>query len=87
MQETLNSELSKDIIGGIIFILLGSVTWFFSTRRELFLKLFSRDEIELEKNAKGLLEETVFKKAFRILAIVEFAIAILIYLIGRLISH
>ena len=87
MQSAQTSGLPEGLIGGIIFILLGCVTWFFSARRELFLKFFSRDNIEMENNAKGLLNETDFKKAFRILAIIEFVIAIIILFIGWLKSH
>jgi len=79
MQHTFPSEF----IGGILFVLFGCLTWFFSTRRGLFMKVFVRDKSEREQCDKQLPNEKDFKRCCRILAAMEISIGIIIYLIGK----
>ncbi|MHC4740245.1 MAG: hypothetical protein ACYS9Y_15150 [Planctomycetota bacterium] len=71
------------IIGGIAGVVLAIIMWFFSTRRSLFLRIFTayeEDRDEADKNMpKGELFQKVFRGftvAFLIFAIVFIALAI-----------
>ena len=60
--------------GGIGFYFIASVTWFFSTRRSLFLKFFTAYEEDRNEADKNLPKGELFKKVSRGFAIAELAI-------------
>ena len=66
---------SGNLIGGIGFSVIASLTWFFSSRKILFIKCFFPWGPPRVKAYADLPKEPIFKKACRRLSIAEFLIA------------
>ncbi len=74
-------SLSNLVISGLGFYFIASMTWFFSTRREFFLRFFVPHE-ERERADKNMPKNRVFTKGLRGFAIAEFVIGTIFLLIA-----
>jgi hypothetical protein len=69
-----NNSLVHLVCGGIGFYFIASVTWFFSTRRLLFLRFFTAYEEDRNEADKNLPKGVLFQKVCRGFALAELAI-------------
>ena len=66
------------------FFAIPCATWLFSTRRELFLRVFVREAEERQKADKRLPQGAQFKFVFRIFAVIQFVFAAVgLYLVWK----
>ena len=75
-----NSDLSY-LFGGIGFCVIAGLTWFFSSRKMLFIKCFVPWGPPRVKAYADLPEEPLFKKVLRGFSVVESLIAIIFVLL------
>ena len=64
------------IIGGIAGFILAIMMWFFSTRRSLFLRVFSAYEEDRNEAHKNMPKGVLFQKVCRFFAVVFLIFAI-----------
>ncbi len=83
MKYAIISVTSNSLCGGISFLIIACLSYFFSSRRDLFIRIFVRDKSELAHYNKNLPNETDFKRVLRLFAIVEIIIAAIIVIIGK----
>jgi hypothetical protein len=71
----MNTDCLNLVVYGVACYSIPSLTWFFSTRRRLFLCVFvPRDEIKAA--FRGLpRDKAAFRRAFRTMAWLQFAVA------------
>jgi hypothetical protein len=75
--------MSNNIAGGFLaavgFAMVASLTWFFSSRPRLFIRIFvPRDN--LRDAVRGFLREPNSRRGMRTIAMLQFGVAILILL-------
>lgn len=69
-----------ELVIAIGFYLIAGITWFFSTRRKLFLKLFTLPSPKRVQYYYNISNE-LWKKSLRGFAIIEFLIGTILWLI------
>ena len=77
---------SSYLFGGIGASVIASLTWFFSSRKMLFIKCFVPWGPPRVKAYADLPEEPLFKKVLRGFAIAEFLIALIFILLWIIIN-
>jgi len=75
-----------ELVAAIGFYFIAGITWFFSTRRKLFLKLFTLPSPKRLQDYYSVSNE-LWKKSLRGFAIVEFIIGTILLLIALFISR
>jgi hypothetical protein len=78
---TLTENMRNGFIAAGAFFLIGCITFFFSTRRKLFLRIFVPPE-ELWKTARSILRDPSFTQGMRAMAILQMGVGIIMALVS-----
>ena len=74
--------LGKDLMTASVGLFgIGCATWFFADRRRLFVRTFRRD-FRTEQEVHRIPEGAALKKSGRFIAILEFGMALAVFLVG-----
>ncbi len=75
--EPLTENMKTRFIAAVGFFLIGCLTWFFSTRRKLFMRLFVPRE-ELWKTARTIPRDRSYTQGMRSIALLQMGIGIIL---------
>jgi hypothetical protein len=77
----LSENTRNGFIAADAFFLIGCVTWFFSTRRKLFIRVFVPAE-ELRKTARSILRDSTYVQGMRFIALLQMGIGMIMALVS-----
>jgi hypothetical protein len=63
-------------LAGLGFSAIGGLTWFFSSRRRMFVRVFGPRE-HLREVARGILRDPYFQRGMRIIALLQIGVGAL----------
>lgn len=76
--------LTENVVVGFYtvgaFFFISSLTWFFSSRRRLFIRTFVPPD-ELRNAVRGMRDEDLFRQGMRFIAMLQFGVTFLILLV------